>query len=186
MLPEQTDSTNELEIPDEYTCPLTLELMRDPVMSKYGNSFERSAILKWVALGNANCPLTRRPLNLSDIVTNHHLRSQIRQFERANGMDVTIIMTPDWNEYVGYFFIPDKDLDETERSEEDDEDIVEVPTPPQPDSRGNRILRTVRNRTGLGSNARQGSSSSNRQREGEPRRLMGLFQPRNSGAARSA
>jgi hypothetical protein len=146
MLPEQTDSTSDLEIPDEFICPLTLELMNDPVMSKYGNSYERSAILKWVARGNAHCPLTRRPLHLSDIVTNHQLRSKIRQFQVDNNMDITIIMTPEWNDFCGYFTMPEKDLDETERSDEDEEEIVE--TPPQRRSRGNRLLRTFLNRTG--------------------------------------
>jgi hypothetical protein len=187
MLPEQTASTDDLEIPDEFICPLTLELMRDPVMSRYGNSYERSAILKWVALGNCHCPLTRQPLHLSDIVTNHYLRGKIRHFQKANDMDVTIIMTPDYNQVVGYFFLPEKDLDETERSDEDNEDniVVEV-RPQQPDSRGSRIRRTVRNRTGFRSNMRQESSSSGRQQEGEPRRLMGLFQPRNSAGATTA
>jgi hypothetical protein len=146
MLPEQTDSTSDLEIPDEFICPLTLELMRDPVMTKYGNSYERSAILKWVACGNARCPLTRRPLHLNDIVTNHQLRSKIRQFEKDNNLDITIIMTPEWNNIFGYFTLPEKELDETERSDEDEEEIVEY-APPQRGSRGNRFLRTFRSRT---------------------------------------
>jgi hypothetical protein len=148
MLPEQTDSTSDLEIPDEYTCPLTLELMKDPVMTKYGNSYERSAILKWVARGNARCPLTRRPLHLSDIVTNHHLRGKIRQFQKENELDLTIFVTPEWNDFYGYFTMPEEDLDETERSDEDEEEIVEQP--PQRSSRGSRFLRTLRNRTGNG------------------------------------
>lgn len=149
MLPEQTDSTNNLEIPDEYICPLTLELMLDPVMSKYGNSYERSAILQWVARRNS-CPLTRRPLHLSDIVTNHHLRSQIRKFQKDNNLDITIIMPREANDIFGYFIMPEKEEDETERSDEDEEVIVESPTQPQQGSRGNRFLRAFRYRTGSG------------------------------------
>jgi hypothetical protein len=154
MLPYQTDSTSDLEIPDEFICPLTLELMHDPVMTRYGNSYERSAILKWVGCGNAHCPLTRRPLHLSDIVTNHQLRSKICQFQRDNNLDITIIMTSEWNKFCGYFNLPEKDLDETERSDEDEEEIAQAPSPPPPPpqqgSRGNRFLRTFRNRTGIG------------------------------------
>jgi hypothetical protein len=151
MLPEQTDSTSDLEIPDEYVCPLTLELMRDPVMTRYGNSYERSAILKWVACGNARCPMTRQPLHLADIVTNHHLRSNIRQFQKDNNLDITIIMTPEGNDFFGYFTLPEKDLDETEGSDEDEEEIVEYAPPPQQQQqrviRGNRFLRAFRSRT---------------------------------------
>jgi hypothetical protein len=151
MLPEQTDSSSDLDIPDEYICPLTLELMRDPVMTKYGNSYERSAILKWVACGNDRCPLTRRPLHLNDIVTNHQLRSKIRQFQKDNNLDITIIMTPERNDIFGYFTLPEKDLDETERSDEDEEEIIEY-APPERGSLGNRFLRTFRSRTNSGRN----------------------------------
>jgi hypothetical protein len=150
MFPEQTDSTSDLEIPDAFICPLTLELMQDPVMTKYGNSYERSAILKWVARGNAQCPLTRRPLHLADIVTNHQLRSKIRHFQIKNNLDITIITKPDWNEFYGYFIMPEKGLNETERSDEDEEEIVETPSPPQRRRRGNRFLRTFRNLTSSG------------------------------------
>jgi hypothetical protein len=152
MLFYQTDSTSDLEIPDEFICPLTLELMHDPVMTRYGNSYERSAILKWVGSGNPHCPLTRRPLHLFDLVTNHQLRFKICQFQKDNNLDITLIMTSQWNKFGGYFNLPDeKDLDKTERSDVDEEEIVQAPSPPQQGSRGSRFLRTfVRNRTGSG------------------------------------
>jgi hypothetical protein len=156
MLSNQTDSTSDLEIPDKFICPLTLELMHDPVMTRCGNSYERSAILKWVGSKNPHCPLTRRPLHLSNIVTNHQLRFKICQFQKDNNLDITLIMTSERNKFSGYCNLrPEKDLNKTERFNEDEEEIVQAPSPPQPPpqqgSRGSRFLRTfVRNRSGSG------------------------------------
>lgn len=118
MINPATDE--ELEIPSKYVCPLTLEIMQDPVLSRYGQSYERSAIIKWLAKGNTGCPLTRQPLNLSGLITNHNLRSEIRRWQVANQEDVTVIV--DGQEHSpGIFGIItlDKDGDYTDRTEDD-------------------------------------------------------------------
>ena len=71
-----------LDIPDDYICPLTLEMFIYPVMDRYGNNYERSAIMTWFANGNTTCPLTRRELKPSDLVTNSNLKSQIDEFRK--------------------------------------------------------------------------------------------------------
>ena len=45
----------------EYVCPLTLELLVDPVMAKDGRIYERSHILAWLSR-NATSPVTREPM----------------------------------------------------------------------------------------------------------------------------
>ena len=45
----------------EYVCPLTLELLVDPVMAKDGRIYERSHILAWLSR-NATSPITREPM----------------------------------------------------------------------------------------------------------------------------
>ena len=45
----------------EYVCPLTLELLVDPVVAKDGRIYERSHILAWLSR-NATSPLTREPM----------------------------------------------------------------------------------------------------------------------------
>ena len=32
----------------KYECPISLEIMKDPVKTKYGHYFERKEILKWI------------------------------------------------------------------------------------------------------------------------------------------
>lgn len=64
-------------IPSQFICPLTLQIMVDPLVSRYGQSYERSAIMEWIGNGNTSCPLTRHPLRLSDLISNHTLQQQI-------------------------------------------------------------------------------------------------------------
>jgi hypothetical protein len=75
--------------PPAYLCPLTLEVMSDPLISKYGHSYERDAIMEWLAQGNAACPLTRNPLSPSMLIPNISLRLYIRSWQRKHGMTIT-------------------------------------------------------------------------------------------------
>lgn len=63
--------------PDKFVCPLTLELYKEPVMDKNGITFEKSAIMTWLQKGGESCPLTRRPLKVSDLVPDSNLKYQV-------------------------------------------------------------------------------------------------------------
>ena len=73
-------------VPEEFLCPLTLEVIHDGVMSKYGHHFEKSAIMEWLQ-SNDRCPLTRQPLSPSMIITDYHFNERIKAWKRLNGMD---------------------------------------------------------------------------------------------------
>lgn len=88
------ESYTKNSIPDEFICPLTLNIMRDPVMIKSGHSFERSAIFKWIQKGHDTCPLTRQPLGISGLVTNHALLVQIQRW-KASQQDPSTYETDD-------------------------------------------------------------------------------------------
>jgi hypothetical protein len=60
------------------TCPLTLQEIVDPVMDPEGNTYERSAITKWVT-ENGNSPLTRARLTLAQLVPNRILAGMIAE-----------------------------------------------------------------------------------------------------------
>ena len=53
-------------------CPITLEPMTEPVIDPEGNTYEKSAILEWIAYYN-NSPITRRPLSAECLVPNRAL-----------------------------------------------------------------------------------------------------------------
>ena len=78
-------------IPDHFICPLTLEIMNDPVITREGQNFERQAIVEWLNQGNTTCPLTRQLLSFSRIIPNPTLRVKIELWKRDNGMEVEYI-----------------------------------------------------------------------------------------------
>jgi len=118
----------EVEFPEEFICPLTMQLMQDPVMSRYGQSYERDAILSWLSRGHDECPCTRQPLRLRDLVTNHKLRQQIHKWQLENQEDVTVFAIADDEVKVfGFITVPEKDIDMTERTEDDNSVVTEQP-----------------------------------------------------------
>jgi U-box domain len=74
----------ELVVPSKFICPLTLDIMKDPLISRHGQSYERRAIMEWIHQGNSTCPMTRQPLRLSGLITNHSLKAQIQQWKKEN------------------------------------------------------------------------------------------------------
>ncbi|CAF4946037.1 unnamed protein product, partial [Rotaria magnacalcarata] len=67
------------DIPSSFLCPITHELMTDPVIDPEGNSYERSAIESWLHQ-QRNSPITRTQLNMSDLRPNRALRASIEEF----------------------------------------------------------------------------------------------------------
>ncbi|EOD08846.1 hypothetical protein EMIHUDRAFT_68076, partial [Emiliania huxleyi CCMP1516] len=70
------------EPPADFICPITTELMSDPVMAADGHSYERSAIERWLATKSTS-PMTGETLVHSFLAPNHTLRRQIREWEEA-------------------------------------------------------------------------------------------------------
>jgi len=60
-------------------CPLTMEVMRDPVMTADGQTYERTEIEKWFALGKRTSPLTGEELPSTNLLPNIALRQVIRE-----------------------------------------------------------------------------------------------------------
>jgi hypothetical protein len=71
---------------DDFLCPLTLQVMEHPMMTKAGHSFERSAILSWLEKKGTH-PLTREQLNLRDLVMNRALQAKIQKWKAEQGPD---------------------------------------------------------------------------------------------------
>ena len=76
---EEDAETKEAEIPKEFLCPITMEVMSDPVIISDGHSYERAAILAWLEKNNKS-PMTNVVLNNKDVFTNFALRSLIRNY----------------------------------------------------------------------------------------------------------
>ncbi|GJQ91394.1 U-box domain-containing protein 13-like protein isoform X1 [Tanacetum coccineum] len=74
-------------IPDDFRCPISLELMKDPVIVSTGQTYERSCIVKWLEAGHRTCPKTQQSLTSTSLIPNYVLRSLIAQWCETNGME---------------------------------------------------------------------------------------------------
>jgi len=63
---------------DELICPITLEVIDDPVITKDGHVYERAAITKWIS-EHGTSPLTREPLRIEELQSNDHLRRLVAE-----------------------------------------------------------------------------------------------------------
>ncbi|PON39036.1 Coatomer beta subunit [Trema orientale] len=75
-----------LEPLQSFYCPITRDVMVDPVETSSGQTFERSAIDKWFADGNTLCPLTMTVLDTSILRPNKTLRQSIEEWRDRNTM----------------------------------------------------------------------------------------------------
>ncbi|KAL2233612.1 UNVERIFIED_CONTAM: U-box domain-containing protein 19 [Sesamum indicum] len=72
--------------PDDFRCPISLEIMTDPVTISTGHTYDRSSILKWFRSGNHTCPKTGERLVCVDLVPNHALKRLIKQYCHEKGI----------------------------------------------------------------------------------------------------
>ncbi|XP_010552723.1 PREDICTED: U-box domain-containing protein 11 [Tarenaya hassleriana] len=71
---------DKLTIPEDFLCPISLELMRDPVAVFTGQTYERSYIQRWIDCGNLTCPKTQQKLENFTLTPNYVLRNLISQW----------------------------------------------------------------------------------------------------------
>lgn len=66
------------ELPDEFYCPITMEVMTDPVLAADGFSYERAAIRDWLDKEHVTSPKTGAALENKALHPNLSLRSLIQ------------------------------------------------------------------------------------------------------------
>ncbi|PNH12223.1 E3 ubiquitin-protein ligase [Tetrabaena socialis] len=71
--------------PDDFNCPITLCVMRNPVTVESGHAFERQAITEHLAVSNTN-PVTNEPLQTKALTPAINLRNIIKSWLDAHGM----------------------------------------------------------------------------------------------------
>ena len=70
-------------IPSEFMCPISMDLMTDPVIGNDGHTYERSAITEWLTNHHVS-PLTRQPMTTANLNTNFALRGAIERWKLSN------------------------------------------------------------------------------------------------------
>ncbi|PIM97295.1 Ubiquitin--protein ligase [Handroanthus impetiginosus] len=75
-----------IEVPKYFICPISLEIMKDPVTAVTGITYDRESIEHWLYTSNNTiCPLTKQPLPRdSDLTPNHTLRRLIKAWCASN------------------------------------------------------------------------------------------------------
>ncbi|XP_027163052.1 U-box domain-containing protein 17 [Coffea eugenioides] len=74
-----------ITIPKDFCCPISLDLMRDPVIISTGQTYDRSSISRWMEEGHCTCPKTGQMLVHTKLVPNRALRNLIMQWCSAHG-----------------------------------------------------------------------------------------------------
>ncbi|XP_059643165.1 E3 ubiquitin-protein ligase PUB23-like [Cornus florida] len=77
--------STEIEVPPYFLCPISLEIMKDPVIVPTGITYDRESIEKWIFSGKNNtCPVTKQVLSDPDMTPNHTLRRLIQSWCTIN------------------------------------------------------------------------------------------------------
>lgn len=64
--------------PSSFYCPISMELMNDPVMVATGHTYDRVCIERWLQQGNRTCPVTGMRLRHLELTPNFALRNAIQ------------------------------------------------------------------------------------------------------------
>ncbi|KAM1300319.1 hypothetical protein ACFX2H_011507 [Malus domestica] len=70
---------------EDFRCPISLEIMADPVTVATGQSYDRCSIAKWFRADNLICPKTGEKLKNTEVVPNLALKRLIQQLCFENG-----------------------------------------------------------------------------------------------------
>ncbi|XP_047071341.1 U-box domain-containing protein 16-like [Lolium rigidum] len=76
--------------PQDFRCPISLDLMRDPVVSSSGQTYDRESITRWFGAGKSTCPKTGQVLTNLELVPNKALKNLISRWCRENGVPMEV------------------------------------------------------------------------------------------------
>ncbi|KAM1039109.1 hypothetical protein ACFX13_034430 [Malus domestica] len=75
-------------VPKEFRCPISGELMADPVVLATGETFDRPFIQRWLNEGHRTCPQTNQVISHTVLTPNHLVREMISQWCREREIEL--------------------------------------------------------------------------------------------------
>mmetsp|Transcript_46149 Transcript_46149/g.72216 ORF Transcript_46149/g.72216 Transcript_46149/m.72216 type:complete len:125 (-) Transcript_46149:209-583(-) len=84
LLKRAAEKTQRPSIPECLCCQITFDLMKDPVMTPSGQTYEREAVEAHLNQNGRWDPVTRQALQRYQLVPNKALKSVITDFLRDN------------------------------------------------------------------------------------------------------
>jgi len=100
---------SEIEIPNEWLCPITTEIMINPVIGRDGHTYEKEAIEKWLDNKNTS-PITNAVMHKDGLVPNIALRkiiqdsSVLNQYQKNVASKKTIMHCPPSNDKITSYY----------------------------------------------------------------------------------
>ncbi|GFY93751.1 ARM repeat superfamily protein [Actinidia rufa] len=88
VMTEQSQSSNPILIPADFCCPLSFELMTDPVIVASGKTYERAFIRKWIDLGLIVCPKTRQTPAHTTLIPNYTVNALVASWCESNNVKI--------------------------------------------------------------------------------------------------
>ena len=70
------------------TCPITHDIMTDPVQGSDGKTYERQAIIRWLQ-SHGTSPETRAIMNISSLKDNYAIKYLIEEYNKNGGANIT-------------------------------------------------------------------------------------------------
>lgn len=86
---EKFKALDGIQIPSYFRCPLSLELMLDPVIVASGQTYERAAIQKWLDHGLVRCPKTGHKLSHKNLIPNYTVKALITNWCNENKVELS-------------------------------------------------------------------------------------------------
>ncbi|KAL5989778.1 hypothetical protein ACLOJK_010672 [Asimina triloba] len=82
-------------VPKDFCCPISLDLMRDPVVVSSGQTYDRASIVRWMEEGHRNCPNSGQLITHDRLIPNRALRGLIQQWCADNNIPLDPPENPD-------------------------------------------------------------------------------------------
>ncbi|KAG8083291.1 hypothetical protein GUJ93_ZPchr0015g6736 [Zizania palustris] len=82
---EEPSAEEVVAVPAQFLCPISSEIMRDPVVVETGQTYDRPFIEEWFSAGNQICPQTNQVLFHTTVIPNHLVRTMISRWCTENG-----------------------------------------------------------------------------------------------------
>ncbi|CAA0834929.1 U-box domain-containing protein 15 [Striga hermonthica] len=83
-VPKSLTKCMSIAVPNEFLCPITLEIMTDPVIVATGQTYERDRIQQWLDSNHRTCPKTGQILSHLSLTSNYALKNLILQWCEQN------------------------------------------------------------------------------------------------------
>lgn len=74
------------EIYKSFICPITFQIMENPVIAADGHTYEKSAIEDWLKSGKNKSPVTGVKLKNCELIDNYNLKSTISIYKSNPGL----------------------------------------------------------------------------------------------------